>query len=138
MFTRHRRKPDKHSIDQESLSRQRSTYTELFTQRRRKPDKHSTDQESLSRQRSTYTELFTRRRRKPDKHSTNQESLSRQRPTNTKLFTRRGHPGKEDINKNKESSFNLYPKRSRVFYYRSWSTKVNYIKHCHQEKKYQY
>ena len=53
----------------------------------------------------------------------------------TELFTRRGHPGKEDINKNKESSFNLYPKRSIVFYYRSWSTKV---KHRHQEKKHQY
>ena len=31
-------------------------YTELFTRHRRKPDKHSADQESLSRQRSTYTE----------------------------------------------------------------------------------
>ena len=59
-------------------SRQRSTYLELFTWRRRKPDKHSTNQESLSRQRSTYTELFTQHRRKPDKHSTNQESQSRE------------------------------------------------------------
>ena len=33
---------------------------------------------------------------------------------------------------------NLHSKRSIVSYYRSWSTKVNYIKHCHQEKKYQY
>ena len=32
---------------------------------------------------------------------------------------------------------NLHSKRSIVFYYRSWSTKVNYIKHCLQEKKYQ-
>ena len=33
-------------------------YTELFTSHRRKPDKHSTSQGSLSRHQSTYTELF--------------------------------------------------------------------------------
>ena len=53
LLTSHRQKPDKHSTDQESLSRQRSTYTELFTWHRLKLDKHSSDQESLSRQRST-------------------------------------------------------------------------------------
>ena len=74
----------------ERLSRQRSTYPELFTWRRRKPDKHSANQESLLRQRFTYTELFTRHKQKPDKHLTNQEYLSRQRSTYTELISRRG------------------------------------------------
>ena len=98
LFTRRRRKPDKHSTDQESLSRQRSTSTGLFTWHRRKPDKHPTDQESLSRQRSTYTELFTRHKRKPEKHSTDEESLSRQWFTKAELFMRQRNIDKEDIN----------------------------------------
>ena len=49
LFTRRRRKPDKHSIRKIVKT---TIYTELFIRRRRKPDKHSTDQESMSRQRS--------------------------------------------------------------------------------------
>ena len=40
--------------------------------------------------------------------------------------------------RHQQKTKNLHSKRSIIFYYRGWSTKVNYIKHRHQEKKYQY
>ena len=42
-------------------------YTELLTSHRRKPDKHSSNQESLSRQQSTYTEFVYMAQRKARK-----------------------------------------------------------------------
>ena len=45
LFTWHKRRPDKHLIDQERLSTQRSIYNELFTW----AEKYSTNQENLSR-----------------------------------------------------------------------------------------
>ena len=129
------------------LSRQRSTYPELFTWRRRKPDKHSTNQESLSRQRSTNTELFTQRRWKPEKHSTNQESLSRQWSTNTELFTQRGQKHDKHLTKSKTSRQRRHQQKIKDFHSKKKYNiliiearvlKSKYIKHRHQEKKYQY
>ena len=109
-------------------------YTELFTSHGQKPDKHLTDQGGLSKHQPTYTELFTRHKLKArEKHDRSIEFVKTMIYLTwvvyeTKKYRQRRHQQKIK---------NLHSKRSLVFYYRSWSTKVNYIKHCHQEKKYQ-
>ena len=131
-------------------------YNELFTRRRRKPDKHSTDQERLSRQRSIPSCLYgadesqtsTRQIKKfcQEEHSTSTYTKwfaqTKARTNNysitwtTHLKNKQGKDIRAKKTWTKVKS--LHPKRSIISCYRGQSIKVNYIKHHRQGKKHQY
>ena len=111
-----------------------TVHTELFMRRRQEPGKHSTDQESLSRQRTTPSCLHgkdegqtsTRQIKKGCQHKDNMQScLHSKDESKTKysasqitLITWTTHPkNKQGIQAEKTSTKNLYSKRSIMSYY---------------------